>query len=190
MIVMIQITESARFILGLYVMSQSDFSVTVKGQTKIGRQTGKRNGTNRETHDIFTDFIRWYNITQKASVIRQKRESQNGSGKKTCHIFWKTNISYPMICTRTNVYQDVTNVLFSENSACFFFLLLPFWDSSFCHITDETASDRRSQAKVETICEIHLGNRQLSRFCWCRIYIASAVLFSRWLFLNKICLFL
>ena len=82
MIVMIQITESARFILGLYVMSQSDFSVTVKGQTKIGRQTGKRNGTNRETHDIFTDFIRWYNITQKASVIRQKRESQNGSGKK------------------------------------------------------------------------------------------------------------
>ena len=34
------------------------------------------------------------------------------------------------------MYQGVRNVCFSENFACFNFLLPPFWDSLFCLITD------------------------------------------------------
>ena len=34
--------------------------------------------------------------------------------------------------------MGVRNVRFSENLACFVFLEHPFWDSSFCLITDET----------------------------------------------------
>ena len=40
---------------------------------------------------------------------------------KARQIFWKTNISYPFIRTRT----------------CFVFLKHPFWDSPFCLITNE-----------------------------------------------------
>ena len=36
--------------------------------------------------------------------------------------FFKTNISYPLIRTRTCAYQRVGNVRFSENLACFVFL--------------------------------------------------------------------
>ena len=55
---------------------------------------------------------------QNSSVIWQKDESQNG-GKRTC------------------AYREVKNVRFSENVACFVFWLPPFWNSPFCHITDE-----------------------------------------------------
>ena len=56
---------------------------------------------------------------------------------KAHQTFRKVNISYPLICTRTFVYQGVRNVRFSENLACFVFLKRPFWDSPFCLITDE-----------------------------------------------------
>lgn len=42
MIVIILLTESTKSILLLNVMSQSDFAVKVKGQTKIGRKIDKR----------------------------------------------------------------------------------------------------------------------------------------------------
>ena len=38
---------------------------------------------------------------------------------------------------RRCAYQEVRNVRFSENLACFVFLLPPFWDSPFCPITNE-----------------------------------------------------
>ena len=74
-----------------------------------------------------------------SSLIKQKSESQNGGNKKTLHtkFFLKTNISYPLICTRTCAYQGVRNNRFSENLACFVFPLPPFWDSPFCLINDE-----------------------------------------------------
>ena len=50
---------------------------------------------------------------------------------KACQIFRKTNISYPMICTRTCAYQGVRKVCFSENLPWFVFLEHPFWDSPF-----------------------------------------------------------
>ena len=39
---------------------------------------------------------------------------------KARQIFWKTIISYPLIRTRTCTYQEVRNICFSENLACFF----------------------------------------------------------------------
>ena len=53
-------------------------------------------------------------------------------------IFWKTNISYPLIRTRKCAYQGVRNVRFSKNLACFVPWNTRFWDSPFCHITDMT----------------------------------------------------
>ena len=38
----------------------------------------------------------------------------------------KTNISYPLIPTRTCAYQEVRNVCFSEILVCFAFLKQPF----------------------------------------------------------------
>ena len=51
-------------------------------------------------------------------------------------IFRKTNLSYPLIRTRTCGYQGVRNVRFWENLARFLFLKQPFWDSPFCLIID------------------------------------------------------
>ena len=56
---------------------------------------------------------------------------------KACQIFRKTNISYPLIRTRTCAYQGVRNIRFSENLACLIFLKHPSWDSPFCLITDD-----------------------------------------------------
>ena len=39
--------------------------------------------------------------------------------------------------TSTCAYQGVRTVRFLENLACFVFLKQPFWDSSFCLITDD-----------------------------------------------------
>ena len=61
-------------------------------------------------------------------------------GNKARQIFRKTNISYPLIRTRTCAYQGVRNVHFSENLMCFIFLKHPFWDSPFCLITDDLYS--------------------------------------------------
>ena len=44
---------------------------------------------------------------------------------KARQIFRKTNISYPLIRTRTCAYQGVRNVRFSENLACFVFFETP-----------------------------------------------------------------
>ena len=41
---------------------------------------------------------------QKLSVKRQKDESQIGGNKKARQIYRKTNISYPLICTRMSFY--------------------------------------------------------------------------------------
>ena len=60
------------------------------------------------------------NGSAKSSVIRQKGESENECSKKTKHTKFseKTNISYPLIRTRTYVS--------SESLACFV-----FWKTCF-----------------------------------------------------------
>ena len=61
------------------------------------------------------------------SVIRQKGESQNWCFKKTKHVKFseKTNLSNPLICTRTCAYQGVRNVRFFEKFDVFCFLETP-----------------------------------------------------------------
>ena len=59
---------------------------------------------------------------------------------KVRQIIRKTNISYPLIRTRTCACQGLRNVRFSEKLACFVFFKNQFWDSPFCLITNEYAS--------------------------------------------------
>ena len=76
-------------------------------------------------------------VTQIASVVRQKGESQNGCFKKTKHAKFseRTNISYPLIRARMCAYQGPKNVRFSEHLAYSVFLKHTFWDSPFCLTT-------------------------------------------------------
>ena len=56
---------------------------------------------------------------------KKKVEFQNVGNKKRKHAKFseKTNISYPLIRTRTCAYQGGRKVPFSENLVCFVFLL-------------------------------------------------------------------
>ena len=65
------------------------------------------------------------------SVIRQKGESQNRDKKKSEYAKFSEKQTF-----LTPWYAHVRHVRFSENLACFA-LLSPFWDSSFCLITNE-----------------------------------------------------
>ena len=80
-------------------------------------------------HSILVHVFR-----NKAKGRISKRVFQENKARQ---VFRKTNISYPLIRTRTCAYQGVRNVRFSENLACFVFLKHPFLDSSFCLITDD-----------------------------------------------------
>ena len=73
-------------------------------------------------------------VGNKAKGHISKRVFQENKARQ---IFRKTNISYPLIRTRTCAYQGVRNVRFSKNLACFVFLKHPSRDSPFCLITDE-----------------------------------------------------
>ena len=70
-----------------------------------------------------------------SSVIRQKGESQNGYFKKLKHAKFSEKQTF-----YTCEYQQLRNVCFSENLACFVFVKHPFWDSPFCLITEEMES--------------------------------------------------
>ena len=65
------------------------------------------------------------------SRISKRREQEN----KARQIFRKRNITYALIRTRKCAYKGVTNVRFSEDLACFVFLLPPFGDLPFYHET-------------------------------------------------------
>ena len=86
-------------------------------------------------------YVPFYKFLWKyfSSVIRQKGGFQNACFKETKqgNFSEKTNISYPLIRTRTCTYQWVKNVLFSENLDCLVSLKHPFWDSPFCLITND-----------------------------------------------------
>ena len=64
------ITGSTRFILGVTKMSQADFSVKVKGQTKRYTQMNKITGADRDTHNTFTDFIQTSDLSLKLGRLK------------------------------------------------------------------------------------------------------------------------
>ena len=73
-------------------------------------------------------------VRNEAKGWISKRVLQEHKARQTVP---NTNISSPLIRTRTCAYQGVRNVRFSGNWACFVFLKYSFWDSPFCLITDE-----------------------------------------------------
>ena len=87
-------------------------------------------------------------VGNKAKGHISKRRWQENKARQ---IFRKINISYPLICTCMCAYQGVRNVCYSKNLACFLFLLLPSWYSSFCLITDETGSYSKSQVILRSL---------------------------------------
>ena len=109
---------------------------------------------------LLVTFFKLY----KWSVIRQKGESQNGGNKKANKKWTFVTTWYAQVRTCTCAYQGVRNVRFSENLACFTFLLPPFWDSSFCLITIEIAPNFTKHP----ICLILLNNTSLGeeKFIW------------------------
>ena len=62
------------------------------------------------------------------------------------------NITGELLCSRskqrTCAYQGVRNVCFSENFACFIFLLPPSWDLPFCLITDDFYNTLRKRVHI------------------------------------------
>ena len=88
------------------------------------------------------------------SVVGNKakgRISKRVFQEKARQIFRKTNLSYPLIRTRTYVYQGVSNVRFSENLACFVFLKHPFRDLPFCLITDGVSNEIRPELVISVL---------------------------------------
>ena len=86
---------------------------------------------------------------------------------KAGQIFRKTNISYPLISTRTCAYQGVRNVRFSEILACFVSLKDSFWDSPFWLITDNLIHRFKY---YYTVLKLNIGNYAthflyISAFC-------------------------
>ena len=67
-------------------------------------------------------------VGNKAKGRISKRVFQEDKARQ---IFRKTNISYPLIRTRTCVYQGVRSVRFLEHLACFVFLKHRFEISPF-----------------------------------------------------------
>ena len=65
-------------------------------------------------------------FTLISPVIRQKDKFQNGGNKKSKHPKFLEKRTF------TPWYTHVINICFSENLACFTFLLPPFRDSPFC----------------------------------------------------------
>ena len=82
----------------------------------------------------------WGKLYRKCIIVGNKVKGRVSKRvfqeNKARQIFRKTNISYPLIRTRTCAYQGVRNVPFSENLTCFVFLKHPFWGSPSCLITD------------------------------------------------------
>ena len=73
-------------------------------------------------------------VGNKAKGRISKRAFQESKARQN---FRKTNISYPLIRTRTCAYQGVRNVCFSEILTYFAFLKHPFRDSPFCLIPND-----------------------------------------------------
>ena len=90
----------------------------------------------------------------KSSVIRQKGESHNGCFKKTKNAKFsetRTFLTPWYAHVHMCACQGVRNFLFWGTLACFVFLKHKFWDSPFCHITDETASETAHTSKTNKI---------------------------------------
>ena len=67
-------------------------------------------------------------VENKAKWLISKRVLKEN---KPLQVLQKTNILYPVICTRTRAYKEGRNVRLWKNLAYFVFLLHPFWEFRF-----------------------------------------------------------
>ena len=68
--------------------------------------------------------------------VFKKTKHAKFSEKRTFLTPW-----YAHVCMCMCAYQEVINTRFTKNLACFVFLKHPFWDSPFCLITDDLATE-------------------------------------------------
>ena len=120
------------------------------------------------------------NIFRKAKGWISKRVLQENKAGK---IFQKTNITYPVICTRTCAYQEVRNVRFSENLTCFVFLKHPLCVLPFCPITDDILhlilqAKYEKREKFLTIVREATYNNYFIVKCFLKSNVARVILLS------------
>ena len=114
-------------------------------------------------------------VGNKAKGRISKRKFQENKARQ---IFSKTNISYPLMHTRTCAYQGVRNVCFFGKFGVLFFLKHLFWDLPFCVITDDFC--RRSfndyQLTLSWRRRYHIGTSPLIRSAnqWAGFYMITA----------------
>ena len=98
---------------------------------------------------------------------------------KAHQIFRKTNISYPLIRTRTCVYQGVRNVCFPENLMCFVSLKHLFWNSPFCLITDDLTEviiigvgdfTKTKKEKISQVGKINILFAKTTKIRWVTVF--------------------
>ena len=106
-------------------------------------------------------IVNWW--AWNSSVIRQKgksrilqdvTKSRMLQENKARQIFYKINISYPLIHTRACAYQGVRNNRFLGNLACFVFLVTSISRFAFlpyCRQINVGTLGRREQARIKCI---------------------------------------
>ena len=77
-------------------------------------------------------------------------------------IFWKARPQINFWVFKNSAkyaYQGLRNVRFSENLACFVFLLPPFWDSPFYFITDKLVGciSRKKKGNLKSVAKYLLS---------------------------------
>ena len=126
-------------------------------------------------------FLTYYFVVNKAKGRISKWVFRENKARQ---IFWKTNISYPLIPIRKCAYQAVRNVRFSENLACLVFLKHPFWDSPFCLISDELCRFEHFQnflkSSLSTLALKYARNRKLSYLVEYRILFIWGLFRKNW----------
>ena len=99
-----------------------------------------------------------------SSVIRQKGESQNGCFEKTKHAeFSETRTFFTLWYPIFYPPQEVKNVRFSENLACFAFLKHPFWGSPFWLINNKLQCKEKKR-KNHYLCLGFYTCQKINRF--------------------------
>ena len=78
---------------------------------------------------------------------------------KARQIFRKTNISYPLIRTRTCAYEGERNVRFSENLACFVFLNTHFEIHPFALLSTKYLKVSSTSSQMNEVCSLLLNWR-------------------------------
>ena len=119
-----------------YIYQQNQMHIKLKEKTLCLLFSKENFSVENATKIARLKFGKFYQCT----IVGNKAEgriSKQVTRKQSMSNFPKNDHFIPLIRIRTFAYQGVRHFHFSENLACFVFLLLQFWDSPFCLIIDE-----------------------------------------------------